>query len=117
MNAPKLSSWPPGRPGRWIGIALVSVATLGGAGGGIASLIGTLRGDERKAVAGELATLSGRQARLEASMEKISERLIELRATVEAREQARRERDEEVRSHLRARTPDPQAALRALDAR
>jgi hypothetical protein len=54
---------------------------------------------------------------LEATLEKISESQIELRVTVEAREQARRERDEEVRSHLRARTPDPAAALRALDAR
>lgn len=116
MSGPSLrpTSWPPGPAGRWIGVALIGLATVGGAGGGLASLVGALRGDDRQQVADRLDALGGRLARVEEASRETSERLVELRATVDAREQARRESQDLARSYLRQRRPDTEAALEAL---
>lgn len=116
MAGPSLrpSSWPPGVCGRWLTVALVGVATVGGAGGGLAALVGAVRGDDQGRVVERLDAMSGRLERVEEGQRTTAERLVELRATVEAREQARREQQDLARSYLRGRSPDPARALDAL---
>lgn len=112
---PQRPSLPPGRAQSW---ALVIVAVLGA--GGAPSLVAALRGDEQARATEELSrqvqALSGSVARLEAAHADTSRRLVELRALVEAREQARREQLQLARSHLtQPPRPDVPGALKALD--
>jgi len=106
----------PGRAQSW---ALVIVAVLGA--GGAPSLVAAVRGDggQARAVAelsGQVRSMAGAVARLEEQGRQTSERLTELRATVEAREQARREQLTTARSHLtQPPRPDVPGALRVLD--
>ncbi len=109
------SGWPPGPVGRWLRVSMMVLATVGGAGVGLAALAGVVRGDGSRVVAERLDELSGRLVQLEAAQRTTSERLIELRATVEAREQSRREQLELVDGYLRQRpAPDVKRAREAL---
>jgi uncharacterized protein YlxW (UPF0749 family) len=113
---PVRASVPPGRVQSW---ALVIVAVLGA--GGAPSLVQAIRGDDGQAAAvgaltREVTELRGAVARLEGQVRETSERLTGLRATVEAREQARREQLAQARSHLTGPPrPDVPGAIRVLD--
>jgi hypothetical protein len=99
------SSWPPGALGRWLGVGLVSLATLGGAGGGLASLAGAMRGDDRRQVAERLDTMSGRLAAVESAQRKSAEDLAYIRGRLEPIANLRA-KIVEASSHL-AREPEP----------
>lgn len=114
LARPRSSAWP-ARAATWAPL-LVALVGAGGVPTACEALRGTSQRRATEALTSEVQRLSGQVERLGADQRATAERLTELRATVEAREQARREQTQLARSHLtQPPAPDVQGALRALD--